>query len=97
MAKPAGSLESMMRERIATQAEPATGAAKSRPAQVAAPAPDPSKPPIDKVSLYVPKAAHKFLKQVALDMDRRPHDLFMEGVDLVLRQHGKSLKDFTGG
>lgn len=97
MAKPAGSLESMMRERIATQAEPAAGVAKPKAAPTAPPAPDPSKPPIDKVSLYVPKAAHKFLKQVALDMDRRPHDLFMEGVDLVLKQHGKSLKDFTGG
>jgi hypothetical protein len=46
------------------------------------------------VSLYIPRAAYKFIKQTALDFDKKPHDLLIEGVEMVLAKHGKSLKDF---
>jgi hypothetical protein len=48
----------------------------------------------DKVTLYLPKNAYKFVKQTAVEMEKRPHDLLMEGVELMLAQYGKSLKDF---
>ena len=48
------------------------------------------------MSLYIPKAAYKFIKQVALDFDKKPHNLLIEGVEMVLAKHGKSLKDFQG-
>lgn len=97
MPKPAGSLENMMRGKMAATSEPAKSeVAKARSTPAAAPTGEANKPPIDKVSLYLPKPVHKYIKQIALDMDRRPHDLLMEGVELLLKQHGKSLKDLTG-
>jgi hypothetical protein len=75
-----------MMARAIAEREPAP---RSQPVPVA-----PPKPGIDKVTLYLPKAVHKFIKQTALDLDRRPHDILMEGVEHVLKRHGKSLKDF---
>jgi hypothetical protein len=49
---------------------------------------------IEKVTLYIPRTAYKFIKQVALDHDKKPHDVLLDGIDAVLRQHGKSLRDF---
>src|SRR3954466_3113534 len=98
MAKPQGSLESMMRPRIAEAPAPkARSAKRSKVVPVAGPAPAPEFPgKVEKVSLYIPKAAYKFIKQTALDFDKKPHDLLIEGVEMVLAKHGKSLKDFQG-
>ena len=94
MAKPQGSLESMMRARV--EAKPAPqGANASTAVPVAAPALE-SPTKVEKVSLYIPKAAYKFIKQTALDFDKKPHDLLIEGVEMILAKHGKSLKDFQG-
>lgn len=49
---------------------------------------------IEKVTVYLPKQVYRFVKQTALEMEKRPHDLLMQGVELMLAQHGKSLKDF---
>jgi hypothetical protein len=96
MAKPQGSLESMMRARIEETPTPKARSTKaSKVMPIAAPAPAleiPAK--VEKVSLYVPKAAYKFIKQTALDFDKKPHDLLIEGVEMVLAKYGKSLKDF---
>jgi hypothetical protein len=96
MPKPQGSLESMMRARV--EAKPASQdlhASTVVPIAATAPAPEaPTK--VEKVSLYIPKAAYKFIKQTALDFDKKPHDLLIEGVEMVLAKHGKSLKDFQG-
>jgi hypothetical protein len=51
-------------------------------------------PEIERVTLYIPKAAYRFVKQTALDHDMKAHDVLMEGVDLVLAKYGKRLKDF---
>lgn len=50
---------------------------------------------IEKLTVYVPRAAAKRLKQMALDHDRRVNDFLQEGVDLMLAKYGQpSLKDF---
>src|SRR3954451_11626043 len=99
MAKPHGSLESMMRARIEEAPAPKAQSAKpSRGVPVPEPAPASEAPTkVEKVSLYLPKAAYKFIKQTALDFDRKPHDLLIEGVEMLLAKHGKSLRDFQEG
>jgi hypothetical protein len=96
MAKPQESLESMMRARIKEVPAPKAPTVKaSKVVPIAAPTPAPEAPAkVEKVSLYVPKAAYKFIKQTALDFDKKPHDLLIEGVEMVLAKYGKSLKDF---
>ncbi len=55
----------------------------------------PQKPPIEKLTVYVPKAAAKRLRQMALDHERRVNDFLQEGVDLMLAKYGeKSLREF---
>ena len=49
---------------------------------------------IDKVTVYLPRPVYRFIKQTALELEKRPHDLLMQGIELLLEQHGKSLKDF---
>ena len=52
-------------------------------------------PTSEKLTVYVPKAAAKRLKQMALDHDRRVNDFLQEGVDLMLAKYGQpSLSDF---
>jgi hypothetical protein len=96
MAKPQGSLESMMRARVEAKPTPnGPGANASTIVPIATPTPAPEAPAkVEKVSLYIPRAAYKFIKQTALDFDKKPHDLLIEGVEMVLAKHGKSLKDF---
>jgi hypothetical protein len=40
-------------------------------------------------SLYISKKVQKTLKEIALEYDRRPHDLLIEAVDLVLQRYGR--------
>ncbi len=52
---------------------------------------------VEKLTVYVPRAAAKRLKQMALDHDRRVNDFLQEGVDLMLAKYGQpALKDFEG-
>lgn len=51
---------------------------------------------IDKITLYLPKPAYRFIKQTALDHDKKAHDVLLEGIELVLARYGKKLTDFTG-
>lgn len=103
-AKPGQSLSDMMAADLGQQ--PAkTATPKKRPAAKAKvvklnPAPAETAPAatpqeIEKVTVYLPKAAYRFIKQTALELEKRPHDLLMQGVEMMLTQHGKSLKDFT--
>lgn len=64
-------------------------------AEAAQPAPAAKVPTAEKLTVYVPKAAAKRLKQMALDHDRRVNDFLQEGVDLMLAKYGQpSLADF---
>lgn len=58
----------------------------------AAPAP---KPANEKATVYLPRAAMKRIKQMALDQDKRINDLLQEGIDLMLHRYGQpAIKDF---
>jgi hypothetical protein len=49
----------------------------------------------EKLTVYVPRAAAKRLKQMALDHDRRVNDFLQEGVELMLLKYGQpSLAEF---
>ena len=57
-----------------------------------APAP---KPVNEKATVYLPRAAMKRIKQMALDQDKRINDLLQEGIDLMLHRYGQpTIKDF---
>lgn len=68
-----------------------------------APAPKPAtkpkaRPEVQHTSIYVPKAAYRKIREIALTEDRKPHDIIMEGVDLVLAKYGfPSLAEFKKG
>lgn len=108
-AKPVLSLSDMMAAQLGRETEAGAKASlapaeRDRPDEAAETAPPakarggaartPGVPEIEKVTVYLPKPVYRFIKQTALELDRRPHDLLMQGVDLMLAQHGKSLKDF---
>ncbi len=45
--------------------------------------------------MYLPRAAHKRLKLMALELERPVNDFLREGVDMMLAKYGQpSLKDF---
>lgn len=49
----------------------------------------------DKMTIYVPKAAAKRIRQMALDHNRRANDFLQEGIDLMLQKYGQpSLSEF---
>jgi hypothetical protein len=55
----------------------------------------PARPQLEKLTVYVPKAAAKRLKQMALDHERRINDFLQEGVDLMLTKYGeRTLREF---
>ncbi len=55
---------------------------------LAAPLPRPEKS-VEKLTVYVPRAAAKRLKQMALDHDKRVNDFLQEGVNLMLAKYGE--------
>lgn len=49
-----------------------------------------------RTSIYLPKAVHRQLKELAFANDRKMHDYILEGLDLVFRQHGlRSIRSLT--
>jgi histidinol-phosphate/aromatic aminotransferase/cobyric acid decarboxylase-like protein len=48
-------------------------------------------------TLYLDKAVRKVIKEIALHYDRKPHDLYLEGIDMMLAHYGRdSIKKITG-
>lgn len=87
MAKKPVSLEAAMRGEPVPESE---ASVEASPASAISRAPT-----SEKLTVYVPKAAAKRLKQMALDHDRRVNDFLQEGVDLMLAKYGQpSLADF---
>jgi hypothetical protein len=41
------------------------------------------------MSLYVGKRVQRALKEIALEYDRKPHDILIEAVDMVLQRYGR--------
>jgi len=56
--------------------------------QLIAPAARRVPPGIVHTSLYVPKPAHRKLKEIALVSECKVHDLILRGIDAVLLEHG---------
>jgi hypothetical protein len=46
------------------------------------------RPEVQHTSIYVPKAAYRKIRDIANTQDRKPHDVIMEGIDLVLGKYG---------
>jgi hypothetical protein len=40
-------------------------------------------------TLYLSKRVLREIRAIALEFDRKPHDLLIEGVDLMLKQYGR--------
>ncbi len=47
-----------------------------------------SKPEKINTSLYLPRAVHRQVKQLALTEDVKPHDLYLEALDMLFKQRG---------
>jgi len=63
-----------------------------------APAKPKGRPDVQHTSIYVPKVAYRKIREIANTEDRKPHDVIMEGVDLVLAKYGfPSLAEFKKG
>jgi hypothetical protein len=57
----------------------------------------PERPAIEKATVYLPRAAMRRIKQMALDQDKRINDLLQEGIDMMLERYGQpSLKEYDG-
>jgi|ERR1700735_2437902 hypothetical protein len=41
------------------------------------------------MSLYLDRRVQKVIKEIALAYDRRPHDLYIDAVNMLLRSYGK--------
>jgi hypothetical protein len=49
-------------------------------------------------SIYVPKAAYRKIREIANTEDRKPHDVIMQGIDMVLAKYGfPSLAEYKRG
>lgn len=49
-------------------------------------------------TLYLDPKVLRVIRQVALDFDRKPHDILLEGVNLALAHYAQpSISEITGG
>jgi hypothetical protein len=88
-AVPAPSVAAMQTEALAPVpvAPPPKPAVKSK-----------SRPEVQHTSIYVPKLAYRKIREIANTEDRKPHDVIMQGVDMVLAKYGfPSLAEFKKG
>ncbi|HEY5306510.1 MAG TPA: hypothetical protein VIJ52_07575 [Pseudolabrys sp.] len=74
---------------MAPTVEPVTPASPELP--LAAKSSPPSQPRAAKshTTIYLSKRVLSELRRIALDFDRKPHDLLIEGVDYVLKKYGR--------
>lgn len=64
----------------------------AKPVEELAPPPLASRKPrpdIVHTSIYLPKAVHRALREIAFTTDRKVHDLVLDGLNRVLQEHGK--------
>lgn len=43
---------------------------------------------IHRSMLYLPKPVHRTIRQIAFTHEKKEHDIFMEGIDMVLKAYG---------
>ncbi len=47
-------------------------------------------------TLYLPKKVQRVIKEIALQYDCKPHDLYLEGINLMLAHYGRpSIEDIS--
>ena len=47
-----------------------------------------------RTSLYLDPVVHKTIKRIALDYNKKPHDLVVEGIEMMLLKYvGKTMED----
>ncbi len=47
-------------------------------------------------TLYLPKKVQRVIKEIALQYDCKPHDLYLQGIDMMLAHHGRpSIDDLS--
>jgi hypothetical protein len=47
-------------------------------------------------TLYLSKKVQRVIKEIAFQYDRKPHDLYLEGINLMLTQYGRpSIDDIS--
>ena len=63
--------------------QPETEAPEIQPPPARRPRPD-----VVHSSIYVPKPAYRKLREIALARECKVHDLVLDGIDSVLREHG---------
>lgn len=56
------------------------------------------RPSLPHVSVYIGRPVQREIKQIALTYDRRPHDLYLEALDLLLAKYGRpDVATLSGG
>jgi hypothetical protein len=84
MAKPKVSLEAMMAQTVATDALPSDhNVITSSRDNVKA------SRRLQHTSLYLTPEVRRAIKEIAFQFDKKPHDLYIEGIDLMLAKYGK--------
>jgi hypothetical protein len=69
----------------------------TEPTPVAPAAVERRRPSQPHTSVYLSKPVLRELKLIAIQFDRKPHDILLEGVDLVLAKYGRpSISDLEG-
>ena len=66
-------------------------AKRPRPRQMrsAAPPARRQRPEIVHSSVYLPRLVWRALREIALERDEKVHDLILDGIDSVLKRHGR--------
>ncbi len=96
MAKPRPSLESFAQAAVPTAVPPLPAQAPSSPDQEPTAVVKGLRKDRPHTTLYLDKRAIKAIKEIALQYDRKPHDLYLEGIDMMLTHYGRpSLKDLS--
>lgn len=78
-------IDAMMSPETAAEAAMAPPALPTKP-----------KPDVQHTSVYIPRAAHERLREIAFHERVKMHDLIMEGLDLVIEKRGHGEKATRG-
>ena len=70
-------IDAMMNPEAPAEAVPAGPAPSTKP-----------RPDVQHTSVYIPRAAHERLREIAFHERVKMHDLIMEGLDLVMEKRG---------
>ncbi len=96
MAKQRPSLEAFAQSATATP--PAAAVPAGNVVELAPPAPVATSARKDRphTTLYLPKKVQRAIKEIALQYDCKPHDLYLQGINMMLAHYGRpSIDDIS--